>query len=241
MMPDGFSLSIHQPLDPVLTVIKAAPRFDDAESFVEYVNRYKTDQTIVFADIKGNRLTSVFDYHSAAAEQVPGKPDHAAHRALHPCPWSLDWERWRAVDGKDMKQKGLGRFLEEMLHTIAAPDGAGLLEIASELKVDRAVKFKAGTRLQDGTVSLAYEEEDSTSGKNGKLTVPDLITIVSPVFLGGPPMQFKARLRYEIDRGDLTFKIDIMNRLDGEQKAFGVLVDMVRTATDRPVFYGAQS
>lgn len=238
IVPDGFKLEQLAPIDAVLTRVKAAPRFDDRDSFVDYVNRFKSDATVVFADLAGNRMTAIIDYHAAAVEGV-SKPDYNAHRATHPCPWSLDWARWRAIDGKDMKQAELGRFLEEMLHTIASPDGAGLLEIAAELKVDRAVKFKAGTRLQNGTVSLAYEEEDTTSGKNGKITIPDLITVVAPVFMGGDAASFKARLRYNINRGDLTFKIDIMNRVDGEQQAFQGVVDHVRSATSQPVFYGA--
>ncbi|RUV65204.1 DUF2303 family protein [Mesorhizobium sp. M5C.F.Ca.IN.020.29.1.1] len=71
------------------------------------------------------------------------------------------------------------------------------------------------------------------------MTVPDLITIVCPVFQGGEVRQFQARLRYKIDRGELTFKIAIMNRQNGEQAAFQDVVSAVSDATGQPVFYGA--
>lgn len=240
IVPDGFELHKVPALDPVLTRVKAAPRFDDRDSFIAYINRFKNANTVVFADMAGNKMAAVIDYH-AASEGGPSAADHCVHKAVHPCPWSIDWARWRAQDGKNMSQAELGYFLEEMLHTIAAPDGAGLIEVATELKVDRAVKFKSGTRLQDGTNSLIYEEEDQTSGRGGKIAVPDTIKIAAPVFMGADPTLFSARLRYRIEKGVLTFKIDIMNRLDGEQAAFRAVVDQVRDATSQPVFYGAQS
>lgn len=235
IIPEGFSIEKVAPIDPLLTRIKAAPRFDDIDSFVEYVSRFKSADTVTFADIKANRLTAIIDYHHAG----DGGPDHGVHRPSHPCPWSLDWERWRNVDGKSMKQAELGLFLEEMLHTIAEPTGAALLEVAGELKIDREVTFKSASRLNDGTNSFIYEEKDDTKTTKGKMAVPEDVTIVSPVFMGGAACMFKAKLRYKLDRGELSFRICILNRLDGEQKAFGAVVSTVREAVGQPVFYGA--
>lgn len=233
IIPDGFKLERVAPIDPVLTRIKAAPRFDDIDSFVEYVNRFKTTDTVMFADIKANRLTAIIDYHKA------GGADYGTHRPAHPCPWSLDWERWRAVDGKPMKQGELGIFLEEMLPTIAEPSGAALIEVAGDLKIDREVTFKSAVRLQDGTNSFIYEEKDEAKTTKGKMAVPEDVTIVCPVFMGGEPAMFKAKLRYNLNRGELSFRICILNRVDGEQKAFVAVVDAVKAATEQPVFYGA--
>lgn len=249
IVPDGFKLEKVPPLLAPLTGIKATPRMDDAESFVNYINRYKTVASVIFADLKTNLMTAVIDYHhgstsnQAGADQpvkdTLGKPDYTTHRVAHPCPWTIEWARWRAVDGQNIKQADLAVLLEEMLYTIAAPEGGALLEIAAELKVEREVKFKQGTKLADGTVSIGYEETDQTSTKAGKITVPDLITIVCPVFQGGEVRSFQARLRYKIDRGELTFKIAIMNRQNGEQAAFQSVVSAVSDATGQPVFYGA--
>lgn len=251
IVPAGYDIKKIDALDTPLTRIRATPRMDDAESFVAYVNRFKTDATIIFADLKTNLMTAVIDYHhestsaSASSEgpgpkDTPGRPDYTVHRVAHPCPWSVEWARWRAIDGQNRKQAELGLFLEEMLHTIAAPEGATLLEIAAELRVEREVKFKSGNRLANGTVAIAYEEIDETKGsKGGKITVPEEITIVSPVFMGGEPRGFKAKLRYRLDRGELTFKIDILNRVIGEQQAFENVCLEVGGATGRPVFYGA--
>jgi len=242
LVPDGFKIEKFPQLDAKLTRIRAAPRMDDPDSFVEYFNRYKTEHSVIFADIDKNTILGILDYHAgvggAGESIVEAKADYLQHRVSHPCPWSIDWKRWRAIDGQTKTQKELGIFLEEMLHTIAEPAGALLLEIASELKVDREVKFKSGSRLNDGTVALAYEETDSTSGKNGKIVVPQDLTIVCPVFQGCDNHQFGAKLRYSLDRGELKFKIDILNRQQGEQDAFEKLVMVIGNATQRQVFYG---
>lgn len=240
VVPEGYYVHEFKPTDKPLTRISCTPRMDDAASFIAYVNRFKVEASVLFADLKANTITAIFDYHQAShPENGKGIPDYTQHRAVHPCPWSVEWARWRAVDGQKMTQKALGNFLEEMLHTIAEPDGAGLIEIAAELRVEREVKFKSGTRLQDGTLSIAYEETDQTSGKKGKIVVPDEITIACPIFMGGEAQAFRAKLRYALDRGDLTFKIDVLNRIEGEQAAFQKVVAQVGDGTGRPVFYGA--
>ena len=164
-------------------------------------------------------MQAVIDYHAASGGKV-SRPDRCRHTAAHDFPFSVPWQRWREIDGQLMTQSELGLFLEEMLYTIAAPAGAGLLELASELRIDRQVKFKSGTRLQSGANSLAYEEEDETSGRSGKMEVPDAVTIACPVFMGGARRPFEAKLRYRLNRGDIKFAFAVINRLEGEQAAF---------------------
>ena len=142
--------------------------------------------------------------HAASGGKV-SRPDRCRHTASHDFPFSVPWQRWCEIDGQLMTQAELGLFLEEMLYTIAAPAGAGLLELASELRIDRQVKFKLATRLQSGANSLAYEEEDETSGRSGKMEVPDAVTISCPVFMGGARRTFEAKLRYRLNRGDIKF------------------------------------
>ena len=184
-----------------------------------------------------NSMTAVLDYH-AKSEGKAAKPARCRHKAHHAFPFSVPWAKWRAVDGEGLTQEQLGHFLEEMLYTIAEPTGAGLLELASELTIDRQVKFKSATRLQSGANALAYEEADETSGRTGKMEVPDTILISCPMFMGGEREACEAKLRYRLVRGEIKFRFDIPMRLEKEQAAFARVVDGVRGATGCPVFMG---
>ena len=238
IIPEGCRLHEIEPVNAELPDhVQASPKFEDTASFIEYVNRFKGKETTIFASLEKNTMQAVIDYHAASGGKV-SRPDRCRHTAAHDFPFSVPWQRWREIDGQLMTQSELGLFLEEMLYTIAAPAGAGLLELASELRIDRQVKFKSGTRLQSGANSLAYEEEDETSGRSGKMEVPDAVTIACPVFMGGDRRTFEAKLRYRLNRGDIKFAIAVINRLEGEQAAFAEAVEGVGSATGCPVFLG---
>ena len=238
IIPKGFEIAQFEPVNGQLPDhVQATPKFEDTASFIEYVNRFKGKETAIFASLEKNTMQAVIDYHAASGGKV-SRPDRCRHTASHDFPFSVPWQRWREIDGQLMTQAELGLFLEEMLYTIAAPAGAGLLELASELRIDRQVKFKSGTRLQSGANSLAYEEEDETSGRSGKMEVPDAVTIACPVFMGGARRTFEAKLRYRLNRGDIKFAIAVINRLEGEQAAFAEAVEGVGSATGCPVFMG---
>ena len=238
IVPKGFEIAQFEPVNAQLPEhVIASPVFEDTASFIEYVNRFKGKETAVFASLEKNTMQAVIDYHAASGGEV-ALPDRCKHTATHDFPFSVPWARWRDIDGEPLTQHDLGLFLEEMLYTIAAPAGAGLLELASELRIDRQVKFKSGTRLQSGANSLAYEEEDEASGRSGKMEVPDGITIACPVFMGGARRTFEAKLRYRLNRGDIKFVLAIINRLEGEQAAFAEAVEGVGNATGCPVFMG---
>lgn len=236
LLPNGMTQWAIDPLTAPLpgNVIQSETLIDQA-SFCEYVDRFSTSETVIFANPEG-KMTAVIDYHHRRTGTELAQPDHCKHVAVFKTAFDPNYERWRDIDRKMISQQDFAYFVEEMLHTICSPDGADLLEMAQTLKVIRGVTFSQNVRIKDGTADIQYKEDDTTHGNSGIVSVPDEIMIVCPVFLNRPQQTIKAKLRYRIAPDNpLSFRIDILNRTLIELEAFKVMCDEVAEKTTCPV------
>lgn len=220
---------------PVPGYAKSAVTARTVDSLVAYVNRHRTDNTSVFADVESGRIKAVVDYLSKANE-----PAHRAHSVTYSAPFSEEWATWTGIDGKKMAQADFARFIEENRDDIITPDGATVLEIARTLDARKKVSFKSGIRLEDGTVDLAYSEETThaTGGITGKVSIPSEIIIGIPVFYGGDRYKITAFLRYRIEEGRLVMWVDLHRKKHIRDAAFSDIVDKVTECEGVPVYEG---
>lgn len=229
-VPEGFSLHREKPLTPWLASNIAASRtLIEAGSFADYINIFKQSTTLIFGSPHQMKMEAVIDYHGAA-DGTPA-PNHCTHRAIFDMRYDPNWERWRNIDRRDMSQVDFAYFIEEMMHTIAAPDGGDLLEMAQTLKVNRNVVFKSNKRLASGEMDIQFTEEDSTTSA-GNVGVPDELTVVCPIHFDGSLATIPIKLRYKLDPGKpLQFRFDILNREIVEMKAFRSVAEDIQEQT----------
>ena len=235
LMPGG-GLKHIDALDPVLPKhISQKTSFDEPDSFCRYVNDFKVGHSRGFGSLERNRIKAVLDYHN----QTEKSRQYQAHEATLLLPMDLDWKRWREIDNQPMTQMEFAYFLEEMAHTVAKPDAAQLMEIATDLKVLRDTKATTVHRLQDGTNELSFSENDQTQNSRGKkIKIPEEIIIATPVHFGGPVLNATAKFRYRMPGGAVHFIIAIMNRQKHEQEAFKQVLADIETATEVPFLLG---
>ena len=232
MRPDGV-LEHLRPIDMPLTHVKQVVAFHDAGSLIHYVNRFKHDgvKTTIFADYTAPKIVAIIDYHDG------GVPDYLHHRAEFVPPWSEQWARWRAIDGKPMSQTDFAEFIEENMVDVVAPEGAVFLDLVTGLMAKKKVSFESGIRLQDGSNQLTYAEDIEARGK-GNMVVPSDFSIGLPVFFGGDSYRVRCLLRYRINDGTLTFIIKINRRLFIEQTAFAEMSEAIAKGTGLTVLAG---
>lgn len=231
-------------LNPTLPeFVKQAEQMVEPVSFMDYVRTFKSARAIAKASLSQNSIVAVLDYHGQARSgdddtATPGRCEHTV-RLL--CPYDLDYAKWKKVFGNGLKQAELAYFLEDMIHTIAEPAAADLLEAINNLKIDRSVKFKSGRNDRNGTVQIQYEEVDDEKGtrEDGQITLPQEIKIVVPIFQGAVAVQLTAKLRYQLDRGQIAFILAVPGLDNEERIAFRSIAERVRQETDTPVYYTA--
>lgn len=236
-IPEGFkiiSLAEHllnpETLDQRVTVLTA-------DAFLAYWNRFKSDNSVVFADERAATYTAILDYHTPKGD--PGRCDH---RAVYAAPKSKEWDIWAALDRKRSGQAEFAQFIEENYVDVFEPSHAQMIEVAMNIQVKKGLNFNQSTRLSDGQVQLTYNEEitGSAETKAGSIKVPDSFILHIPVFLGGPIYPIKAFLRYRIEGGRLAIGYDLHRPNKAIEAATSAITEViVKGLAGAPLFLGA--
>lgn len=214
----------------------------DAETFIDYVNRFSDAATAVFCNgPEGRTFIAVFDYHQ------PGEPAWGDHLATYRCPITVEWGRWKEQDRKRMDQAAFAEFIEDNVRDIVQPEGvssapspADMLEISRTLEAKKNISFRQGTRLDNGQVQLTYNEQiDGRAGETGQLNVPEQFFIGVKPFLGGDAFLVAARFRYRIQEGRLAMWYELVRADKVLEEAYTAVRTKIKEAIGEVPLYEA--
>lgn len=238
---------------------KGYAHFTKIESLIDHVNRFKDDDTALFAnDARATpSIAAVLDYHRAGAE---ADPRFGEHRSVFKFPLSDEWQAWTGANAKPLPMKQFARFLEDriidVIDMIPGEDTLGetlqkyvdlcggkvasaakLIELSRGLKVYQNVVVDESANISSGETQVQFSNEHVDS-KGRPLNVPNVFLIAIPVFKHGPLYRIAARLRYDVGEG-IKFAFELW-RIDAAfDDAFGEAVERVRVETELPLFYGS--
>lgn len=240
--PDGGKLVIvpqgyrTEHIDPAMPPrIKQAVTLHDRDSFIAYVNRFKTPDTRIFAEpgflASGQaKIVAVIDYHGAA------KADHGGHSATYAPRYSDQWNRWRNACAQPMRQAEFAEFVEEVRGDIVNPEAAKLLDIVRTFKASKRVEFDSVTYQPNGDVKLGYEERTEQKGTSGAL--PETMEIGIPVYFRGTAYKVPVLVRYKVGQGAVAFQLKLDRADIIEDAAFGELTKAIGEATSIDPYLG---
>lgn len=222
-----------------------------AQSFIDWVNRNKTPETVIYAKESATSFQAIFNGHEANQQAAPGgegaegqsfqdgAPGWGDFTARYDCPLSPEWQRWmaksqHAADPKrGMSQAEFMAFLEDNLLDITNPDSAYLLQAARSFEVISSGGFKSAVRLENGDVKFNYADE---SQQVGSCQLPSVFQITIPVFKGGVHYTLDVNLRYRTSGGSLTLWYELVRPHKSLEHAFNSVLDQIAEGTDVPVF-----
>ena len=226
----------------------------DVGSFIEYVQRHKSEATIAWADTAGG-IRCVLNDHGPSDASDPatngigdsssaGWGDHVVtlkrQQTRGFAAWMLYNEQW-------LTQQQFAEFLEQRLGEIHEPAGADLLEVSQFFQAHTAITVVSARKLQNGQVQMQYSEEIKESGGvTGDTKVPTEFTLVLRPYMDSEPRekgqpdtdQFvtMARLYYRLTQGKVAFMFrlaeEFLLQLDGVNNA---AIERVRAETGIPV------
>lgn len=213
--------------------IRQAVTLQTVDSLVDYLNRFKTDDTVLFADIAHNTIVGAVDYHAPEAAALLG------HKATLTLPHSIEWQTWTAVHDRLMPQLEFARFLEENASDIVAPSGAELLEACRDLQARRKVNFTKAVRTASDNENFEYTDETTATTKKGGLEIPSKFQLFLPVYFGDAPTSLFAFLRWKLeDEGGLKLGVELHRAEHVRQAVFKQIVLDAAERTDRPAVFG---
>lgn len=245
LLPEGFHVEdleskLQAPIRKRGTTV-----LNDSESFIAVVNDQKGDNTRLFSTINPPTFTAVFNHHAEKA----GWGDH---KAKYNAPISPEWGEWNKVDGKQMNQVDMARFIEANMIDLVflqpdpetkhpgSPDGATFLEICRTLEAKKKVTFKSSVRLPDGSTQFTYDEDVAGSAVKGTMSIPEQFTIGVPVFENGEKWRVDVRFRYRIQEGGhLVMWLEMVRPHKTIETAVKELREQIGQKTSLPVLNGS--
>jgi len=212
----------------------------DTESFICAVNRHDGEAAAciyVDANFPAGKvsLTAVLNDHAGGTG--PGWRDH---RVIYTPEKSVEWLRWIGKNKEPMSQLEFAVWLEDNLTDIATveglPTGSQMREMALQLEARQDMRLKSGIRLQSGSVSLEYVEDDAATVE--RMSMFERFALGIAPFRSGAPYQVDARLRYRIKEGRAVFWFELIRHDRVLEAAARDIVTAIQDRTDFPVLFG---
>lgn len=236
-VPAGFKLQDIGDPHRLPPYIKQSVTVDDAESLIQYANRFSDSRSVIIADLDALSIGAVLDWHSGNQEPSydPLFSMPCQHRAALKLRNSEEFARWAAMENKLHDQAVFAEFLDENSSDIIDPEPAVMIEIARDLEATQGVKFKANNRLQTGERSFSYETETHVKGD---LKVPQRFRLAIPLFHGEEPTEIEASFRFRPQSDGLKLGF-VWRRVEFVRQAkFREIAHRVAEATGLPVYHG---
>lgn len=231
----------------------------DLDSFIAHTNRFKDDDSIIFADNdrKNPSLNAVLDYHRIGAASDARFLEHGSRFAF---PLSDEWKAWNEADATPMKMRDFAAFLEDRIIDVLPVQGldltddqqrfvdtlggeqriadpAKLMELATGLQVFEQSEVSSAVKLASGEAKMTFTSQH-VDANGGELRVPSLFVLGIPVFRNGEPYQVLVRLRYRKVGADLMFFTEMWRTDRVFDHAFTEAVERVEGETGLPVLLG---
>lgn len=206
-------------------------KFRDVESFVAYVKRHMSEQTLVLADGRGG-VKAVLNHHG----ESDGGAGWGDHVAVLEREQTKHYQAWMQVNEEWISHRTLATFLEDRIAEIAEPDGAMLQAISENFSASQSIQFTRGARLDNGDVHLDYKVETSPAAG---IVIPSALSILLQPFRDSDEFLVEAKLRYRIHDGDAQFQFKLDEAL--EERIVELLEETnteITKAIDVPVLLG---
>lgn len=185
-------------------------KFDQATSFIAYVNRHASANTIVWCRFNPQTyslsFTAVFDEHGN------GSPGWRSHRAQYVPDTSAEWKVWKAQDRSAMGQLAFAEFIEtnskDIYGEAGYPSDLQMLAMATDLELRSDKAIKSVVRIQGGGTRLDYVDDESAQTLE-QMKAFDRFQLALPVFWGGEAYRLIARLKYRQQGAKVNFTYEL--------------------------------
>lgn len=237
LKPEGCEVHILERIDerPRPEHVKASPTFDDAASLVEYFNRFKDDDSTLFADLDSSTIVGVLDHHQAKEKESGGARYHD-HVATFKAKHSPEWLAWVGMSGKRVSQEAFAIFIEDNAPDVVSPSAAVISAMALNLEASGSSEFKSSKRLEDGSLHFHYAQE--VNGTSNGVPVPKEFRVLLRPYIGGDKVGMTAKFRFNKDGGRLTMGVDLQLIEQTKRDAFDSIVEKVAEDAERVVLWG---
>lgn len=214
----------------------------ELDSFLEHVNRYKTVDSVAWADQNGLRVLCVYDADPSTVVQENPTAVLAGwgrHRSVYEATASDEWKRWTSVEDKYLSQDDFAELIEESERLIngkgGLPKAVELLEMARDLRVYTKGTFERKIDPTTGQYAMVCKHEHESHSTS----IHPKFQLGLRVFEGGVAYAVDVAVKFRVQTdGRPTFSVAMLRRSEIVRDAFNEIRTAVHEKTGIPVFAG---
>jgi uncharacterized protein YfdQ (DUF2303 family) len=196
LIPEGYTLTLvdeRDQSDPDAPHHRSGTfRFVGVLSIAQYVNRYKTDDTLCYLnDLNGTGIESLTRDTKIARVVIDDHPvdatafrEHIAELVLRPTAAARRWGP--ALAGHHLGQDELLDLVVDGIREIAKPDGATLRDLVADLHAIRTTSARSVIRTGGQATVETADNVTLHGGTGNQVTIPETITVIFEPFAGVP-------------------------------------------------------
>ncbi len=241
IVPDGFDLKDVTDPHRLPDFIRQTLTVDQPGSLAAYVNRFKTSESVLFADLDSAQVVARLDYHEsylgeegAASAPTPRQNKHVATLQLRE---TQEFKDWCEFCSDYLPQGEFANFLDENRIDVLNPDGGELLEIVKDLQTVSTSNFTGKVDLTNGDVRIGFETE---TREVQQVMLPKTVTLRLAIYEGEAPVEIECALRWRAQNGSVKLAL-VMRRINRvKRELFTKIANDVAEATGLPVYSGRQ-
>lgn len=223
-----------------------------AESFNDFVNRFKNDNSALFYNQDRQSVRCIFDCSEKDT------PRFETHTATYNFPISDEWRQFMEKNNEGMSQIEFVEFIEKNIINLSEPLkpdeendeikqirmalGGSFASVAKMIELSRGIKINvdetAATKInyQTGETTIEYNAEHR-DGLGNTLKLPSMFAIAIPVLKNGKRYRLVCHLRYRLYNGKITWFYEIINADKAVEHAISEELDCIKEKTSLPLFY----
>lgn len=211
---------------------------NDADSFVAVWKKHNAPNSSIYAKLKPATFLAVFDDHGTT------EPAYREFRASYTIAHSKEYESWNGRNKQKFEgNEAFALWIEDQLPDFVKPEGAKMMEIALNMRVNQGAAFGNAVRLADGDTELSYTNNVEASARvgTGKVKIPEEFEISIPVFdgLDAKSYAFKARFRYRLAGSTLSLWYELIRPHKVIEQAFADLLQKIEKETKAKALFGS--
>ncbi|BCF96595.1 hypothetical protein PPGU19_011640 [Paraburkholderia sp. PGU19] len=242
IVPEGYKAQIVDELFETPARASGVVKLRDANSFVNYFNRQKRAESLIYASLDPAKILGVIDdhlsyEHALAGDDLGKGANWRQFRVEFAVPASREWKVWTGSDRKALNQLQFAELIEDNLPDIVTPDGSTMLSVALNFEASKEGNFVSAARLQDGSTNFVWKEDVNATGN--KIAMPSQITLEIPVFENGQPLPVDARIKYRVKDGNLTIWYELVRPHKVLEAAFRAIWSQIEEQTATTILLGS--
>lgn len=209
----------------------------DANSFVQFFQANKGTSNAIYAAMEPAHFVAILNEHNKEGA------DWRDFGCEYAPAFSKEWMAWAAMNKKPFDgNEAFAVWLEDNLTDVIVPANGEMLEIALNFRIHSNAAFSNAIRLNDGNTEFNFTDqiEGSSTGRAGKVQIPEMFTLQVPVFAGRdqPHYEIKARFRYRLNNGALKIWYELIRPHKVVEEAFMIIVKKIESETGSVVMLG---